>query len=116
MKDELVLERIRRLFELALKESKTHPERSSRHAELIKKLSMRYNVRLPAEIRRRICGKCSAFMVPGGNSRVRTNERQKAVMVRCLRCGHLARYPYRKESKINVSRKRLTAVKQQHTA
>jgi ribonuclease P protein subunit RPR2 len=104
MADELVLERIRRLFELAEKGFAKHPERSHRYAEMIKKLSMRHNVRIPMEIRRRICKKCSRFLVPGVNCQVRTSERQRALIVKCLECGHLARYPYRKESKFKTEK------------
>ena len=102
MADELVLERIRRLFALAEKEFAKHPERSRRHAETIKKLSMRHNARIPAEIRRRICKECHAFLVPGRNCSVRTSVKQRAIVVTCLECGHLARYPYRKESKFKT--------------
>ena len=105
-KQDLVLERIEKLFELAKKNIKKYPERSNRYAEMIRKLAMRHNVRLPKDIRRGICKKCHKFLVPGENSRIRTNKRQQSVIVTCLECKNVMRYPYRKEkSKINKRKK-----------
>jgi len=48
-------ERIQILFSLAEKEIKKHPERSRRYIELARKLGLRYNVRLPRELKRKFC-------------------------------------------------------------
>ena len=90
-------ERIARLFEQAGKEFPEHPERSRRYVEMALKLSMRYNVTMGPDLKRMFCRKCNAFLVPGRNSRVRTSTTQKAVIITCGECGHVARFPYRKE-------------------
>ena len=103
--EKLVLGRVERLFSLAESSFDSHPERSHRYAELIRRLAMRTNLRLPKGIRRRICGRCGKFLVPGKNSNVRTSSRQESVIVTCQECGHVMRYPYRKEkSKFNKNR------------
>ena len=96
-RQDLILERINKLIKLAEENFKEHPKRSHRYIELIRKLSMRYNVRLPREIKRRICNKCHRFLVPGENSRIRANKRQEAIIITCLECNNVMRYPYRKE-------------------
>jgi len=98
---DLVIERIEKLFEQAERNFRDHPERSHKYANMIRKIAMRYNVRLPKEIRRCICGSCHKFLVPGGNARVRTSEKQQSVIVTCMECGNMMRYPYRKEKSIN---------------
>jgi ribonuclease P protein subunit RPR2 len=90
-------ERIEKLFSLAGKEFYSHPERSHRYVSLARKIAMRYNIRLPAELKRLYCKKCYKYLKPSINSRVRTNRVQRAVIVTCMECGHVMRYPYRRE-------------------
>ena len=92
-------ERIVRLFSLAEKEFSAHPQRSHRYVQLARKIAMRYNIRLPPQLKSRYCRKCYKYLKPGINSRVRTNKRQQAVITTCLECGHVMRHPYRKEKK-----------------
>lgn len=109
-REELIRERIDKLFVLAEKNFRNHPERSHRYAVLIRKLSMRHNVRLRSEIRRRICRKCNKFLVPGQNCRIRINDNQKAVIITCLECNNTVRYPYRRE-KSKTNKKKKTNIK-----
>lgn len=90
-------ERISRLFELAEKEFRTHPERSRRYVQLARKIAMRYTIQVPKAFKRKFCKKCYMYLVPGINSRVRTNARQHAVIIKCLACGNVMRFPYRRE-------------------
>jgi len=90
-------ERIRILFEEADKAFKEHPERSKRYVELAKKIGMRYNVRIPRELKRKFCKKCLSYLKPGVNCRIRTRRDKQAVIVTCLVCGHVSRHPYIKE-------------------
>ncbi len=100
---DIAKERIKILFDLAEKEFKEHPERSHRYVELARKIGMRYNVRIPRELKRKFCKKCHHYLVPGVNLRVRTRVSQQAVIMKCLDCGHVMRYPYRKEKKLKKS-------------
>lgn len=90
-------ERIERLFSMAEKEFPTHPERSHRHVQLARKIAMRYNIRIPPQLKSRYCRKCYKYLKPSINCRVRTSERQQAVITTCLECGHVIRHPYRRE-------------------
>lgn len=103
---DLIIERIEKLFELAEKSFKEHPERSHRYVQMMRKMAMRHNVRLPKRIKKRFCNKCYKFLVPGKNCRIRTNVRQQAVIITCLECNNVMRIPYRREkSKINKNKK-----------
>ncbi|RLJ08843.1 MAG: ribonuclease P [Candidatus Aenigmatarchaeota archaeon] len=90
-------ERIIKLFEQADKEFDTHPERSHRYVKLAKKIATRYNISIPKELRRKFCKKCYKYLKPSINCRVRTRKSQQAVIITCLECGHIMRYPYKKE-------------------
>ena len=92
-------ERIEILFSLAEKYAKTMPERAKRYIELAIKIGMRCNVPIPKNLKRRFCKRCHAFLTPGLNCRVRTRKDKQAVVVKCLECGNIMRYPYIKEKK-----------------
>jgi len=88
-------ERIQILFDLAKKEFKTHPERSKRYIQLLRKIGLRYNIRLPKEIKRSFCKNCNSLLIPGLSSEVRLNKRTKSVNIRCKNCNKIYRYPYK---------------------
>ena len=94
------MERIERLFSLAEKEFSSHPERSHRYVSLARKLAMRYNIRLPPEMKSRFCRKCYKYLKPSINCRVRASAGQRAVIITCLECGHVMRHPFRREKKL----------------
>jgi len=85
----IAAERIERLFELAEKAFEKHPELSDRYVKLAWKIATRYNVRLPAALKRKFCRKCLSFLRPGASCRVRVQS--GCVVVTCLRCDHVAR-------------------------
>ncbi len=88
----LASERIELLFELAGEEYLIDPGRSNRYVRLARRIGMRYRVRLPSHLKRRMCKQCLSFLVPGGNSRVRLKDGN--VIITCLNCGACKRYPY----------------------
>ena len=92
-------ERIGILFGLAEKEFLSHPQRSHRYAELARRIAKRYNVKLGKAHRRQICRKCGHYLKAGANCRIRTQAKQRALIVACLDCGNLMRFPYRRERK-----------------
>ena len=92
-------ERMEILLDLAEKEVKKHPDRSRRYVELARKIGMRYNVRLGSH-KRRICRRCNTLLIPGHNSKVRASAGRKSMIVTCLNCGSLSRYPYKEEKKL----------------
>lgn len=88
-------ERIGILFKLADKEFKKHPRRSKRYIELARKIGMRYNVRLPKEWKRKFCKKCNTLLKPGVTSQVRLDTKKKTIVIKCLKCNKIYRYPYK---------------------
>ncbi|MCK5023139.1 MAG: ribonuclease P [Candidatus Aenigmarchaeota archaeon] len=99
-------ERIGILFTEAEKEFAKHPERSKRYIELASKIGMRYNVRLSKERKMKRCPKCMSYLKPGINCRVRTNAEKQAVIVTCISCRHISRYPYIREKRIIKKREK----------
>ena len=87
-------ERIEILFSLAEKEFKKYPDRSRRYVELARKISLRYNVRLPKEQKRVFCKNCNSLLKPS-MTKVRLDKSTKTVNVQCLNCKKVYRYPYK---------------------
>lgn len=92
-------ERILILFEMAEKEFSKNPDLSHRWIRMARNIATRYNIRMPREMKRRFCKECFSLLVPGKNCSVRTNPGQRAVIVKCLECGNVMRFPYRREKK-----------------
>ncbi len=93
----IALERIYRLAELAGQEFSEHPERSKDYAQLIKRIGMRCNVKIPSEVREKFCKKCFAFLKPGVNAEVRVKE--KGLVVKCRECGAFKKIKLEKPEK-----------------
>jgi len=88
-------ERITILFDEAEKEFEKHPERSDKYVSLARRVAMRYNVRMPAELRMRFCRKCYKYLKPNVNA-IETHTRS-VIRVACKGCGYTRTYP--RESK-----------------
>jgi len=91
---EIAKERINILFNLAKKNIDSNPERSRRYVQLMRKIALRYNIRLPREIKRSFCKKCNTLLIPDKTAVVRINNKTKTVNIKCLNCGSVYRYPY----------------------
>jgi len=87
-------QRIKKLFELAEKAYPSRPDLANRYVDIARRICMRHRVSMPRELKRRMCKKCGAFLVPGENSRVRLDG--KNVVITCLQCGTIKRYPYKR--------------------
>ncbi len=104
---EIAKERIEILFKQADEEfSAGRKDLANRYVELARKISMRYNVRIPRELKRKFCKKCHSFLKPGVNARVRVRSEKKYVLVTCLECGNKMRYPYVREKKKQAKEKK----------
>ncbi|HWR24974.1 MAG TPA: ribonuclease P protein component 4 [Methanosarcina sp.] len=89
---DIAVQRMWRLFELAKKEHAEHPERSERYIQLIRNISMRNRITIPKEIKTRICKHCYTFLVPGNNVYYRLKE--GCIVISCKCCGKEMRRPY----------------------
>jgi len=92
----LAEKRILKLLKMAEENVKTHPQRTKRYVELARKISSKYNVRITRELKRKICKKCNAFLIPGFNCKVRADRKTKCITYICLECGERKRYGYSK--------------------
>ena len=85
-------QRIILLFELADHEFRTHPERSNRYVRLARRIGMRYRVRIPGELKQRICKQCHSYLVEGTTARTRLQGTH--ITTTCLVCGKQMRRQY----------------------
>ncbi|MBM4248372.1 MAG: ribonuclease P [Euryarchaeota archaeon] len=60
-----------------------------RYVSLARSIGMRYNIRLPPDLKRRACRECGRFLVPGKTLRVRF--RAGRTVRTCLKCGNISR-------------------------
>lgn len=97
----IALERIEYLFRLAQENFSDDPQKSKRYVLLARRIGMRYRVSLPSELKRSFCKKCGTFLVPGKNARVRLKN--GFIIVSCLECGSLKRYPVKSHSCVPLS-------------
>jgi ribonuclease P protein subunit RPR2 len=93
----IAVERIERLFELAERMFEKQPELADRYVKLAWRIATRYNIRLPATLKRKFCRKCLSFWKPGASCRMRIQS--GCVVVTCLRCGHVARLLFKPKKK-----------------
>jgi ribonuclease P protein subunit RPR2 len=95
---DIAKERMDILFSLAEKEFTQYPNRSNRYVTLARKISKKYNTKIPLKWNRRFCKKCYKFLKPGKNSYVRLVGGE--VHIKCKECNNIMRIPYKKEKKI----------------
>ncbi|MEM3445325.1 MAG: ribonuclease P protein component 4 [Thermoplasmata archaeon] len=94
-------ERIYWLFETAKKFLENNwIDHSKRCLELARKIGMRYNVRIPRELKRLLCKQCYTLLIPGRTARVRLKKAR--VIITCQNCGNILRYPYIREKRGSV--------------
>ena len=87
-------ERIQILLEQAVQNLDRDPNLSRRYTGLAKKISMRTKVKIPAIDKRYVCKGCGLPLIPGKNARVRVLPGNPRIVITCLACGKLRRYPF----------------------
>jgi ribonuclease P protein subunit RPR2 len=86
-------ERIERLHELAREAaSEGEEDLAKRYVRRARRVAERNHLPLPKRFKRFTCDACDAYLIPGRNARIRTQDGH--VVVTCD-CGAQARYPYR---------------------
>lgn len=90
--------RIARLFQLADTAALAgRLDRATRYATLARRVGTKHVVRLGRDQRRRVCRKCSAYLLPGRTARVRV--RAGKVAQTCLACGAVRRFGFAREQR-----------------
>lgn len=93
-------ERIGILFEQAKEMFREDRSLSNRYIQLARKISMRYKVKIPTQLKRRFCKNCHKFLVPGANLRIRSHKGR--TIYYCLECKSFIRFPNRINKKENI--------------
>ncbi|MGB1691014.1 MAG: ribonuclease P protein component 4 [Nitrosopumilus sp.] len=80
------------LIDNAISNARTDPELSQRQASIARRISSKYKIRMPYELRIVFCKKCKSFIAPGLNSRIRLGRASvKSIRISCNFCGHTYR-------------------------
>src|SRR3989339_899051 len=82
---QIALERIYRLFELAQQELEKHPQRSKRYVNIALEISKKARARIPDELKTSYCKSCHAYLADGKNADVKKIGR--ITFVKCRGCG-----------------------------
>ena len=86
------MERMQILIDNAISNARTDPELSQRQASIARRISSKYKIRMPYELRIVFCKKCKSFIAPGINSRIRLGRASvKSIRISCNFCGHTYR-------------------------
>lgn len=87
---QIAKERIKYLFKQAKEAFNKNPAVSNRYVTLARKISMKYKVPIPRELKRRFCKHCYKYLVPGKNCRIRTKNGK--VVYYCQNCKKYMRF------------------------
>jgi ribonuclease P protein subunit RPR2 len=90
----IATERIAILYALANETHKTDPKLSAQYVKLIKQISRHYKIKLDKDVKRHICKKCGALLVPGKNLSIKIVSSKRFILYKCLDCGKEAKIPY----------------------
>lgn len=86
-------ERIEILIDQARRMVEKDERLSRRYVSLARKISERTKVRIPSEMKRYLCKKCGIALVPGRNAKVRLHATKSGLVITCLSCGAVKKYP-----------------------
>lgn len=76
----------------AVEESHKDIQIAKKQAELARKVSLRFNLRLGYPLKRFTCHGCKSLIVPGVNARVRLRPgKEMKLLITCLECGRVNR-------------------------
>ena len=88
----IAMERMQILIDNAISNARTDPELSQRQASIARRISSKYKIRMPYNLRMVFCKKCKLFIAPGVNSRIRLGRTSvKSIRISCNLCGHTYR-------------------------
>ena len=90
-KKQIATRRIEILFNNALSNAKTNPRLAQRQAEIAKKISLKFKIKMPFEVSSSFCKNCKKFIAPGVVSKIRLGSKPKSIRITCLYCNHTYR-------------------------
>jgi ribonuclease P protein subunit RPR2 len=86
-------ERFQILLDQAKKMAWTDQKLSRRYVNLARKISSRTKVRIPSESKMYLCKGCGLALIPGHNAKIRLHAHTTGIVISCLSCGAVKRYP-----------------------
>ena len=90
-KKQIATRRIEILFNNALSNAKNNPRLAEKQAEIAKKISMKFKIKMPFEVSSSFCKKCKKFIPPGVRSKIRLGSKPKSIRITCTYCNHTYR-------------------------
>ena len=90
-KKDIATRRIQVLFNNALLNAKNNPGLAERQAQIAKKISMKFKIKMPFEVSSSFCKKCKKFIPPGVRSKIRLGSKPKSIRITCSYCNHTYR-------------------------
>jgi len=90
-KKQIAIKRMEILFNNAISNAKNNPRLAQKQAEIAKKISMKFKITMPFEIRSNFCKKCKKFIAPGITSKIRLGSKPKSIRITCSYCNHTYR-------------------------
>ncbi len=96
---DLAKQRFYQLVDLAFEMArKGEVELASRIGYQAFKVAKKGGYKIPRKIKRRFCRRCFTPLIPGVTARIRVrNKGVPTIVVTCLNCGYVRRYPARKK-------------------
>ncbi|MFP4118657.1 MAG: ribonuclease P protein component 4 [Candidatus Woesearchaeota archaeon] len=93
---EIAKEHISSLFKEQRKRLYSDKRLAQRYTNHIRRIGMKFRLKLPREVKRSYCKHCKTVFIPGKNCRVRL--RRKKLIYHCFECKKHTRLPYWKRS------------------
>ena len=90
-KKQIATKRMEILFHNALSNAKHNPKLAQNQAQIIRKISMKFKIKMPFELSSCFCKKCKKFIAPGISSTIRLGSKPKSIRVTCSYCNHTYR-------------------------
>ena len=90
-KKDIATRRIQVLFNNALLNAKNNPGLAEQQAQIAKKISMKFKIKMPFEASSSFCKNCKKFIAPGIASKVRLGNKPKSIRITCMYCNHTYR-------------------------
>ncbi len=95
-------ERVRILLNLASDVLRKDEELAKRYVQLAFRIAAKARLKLPREVKRRYCRRCKVPLIPGYTARIRVKKGcgGTKIVVTCLRCGYIRRYPLKGKGQV----------------
>ena len=90
-KKQIATRRIEILFNNALSNAKNNPRLAEKQAEIAKKISMKFKIKMPFEVSSSFFKKCNKLIPPGVRSKIRLGSKPKSIRITCSYCNHTYR-------------------------